>query len=61
VSPGQPDASFLLDKLTGRLGQGEGKRMPIDDVTGAPLEPSPLPQSYVDAVLAAWIRCGARE
>jgi hypothetical protein len=60
VAPGNPDASFLLDKLTGRLGAGEGKPMPIDPETGAPLEPSPLPPRYVDGVLVPWIRAGAK-
>jgi hypothetical protein len=60
VAPGQPDASFLLDKLSGRLRHGEGKPMPIDAETGAPLEPSPLPAGYVEQVLVPWIRSGAR-
>jgi hypothetical protein len=59
VTPGQPDASFLLDKLSGRLGRGEGKPMPIDEETGAPIEPSPLPEGYVEHVLVPWIRSGA--
>jgi hypothetical protein len=34
--------SFLLAKLVGPLGDGEGKRMPLDADTGAPLRPSPI-------------------
>jgi hypothetical protein len=59
VSPGQPDASFLLDKLRGTLGAGEGKPMPIDATTGAPPVESPLPQGYLERVLVPWIRAGA--
>jgi hypothetical protein len=59
IAPGKPDASFLLDKLGGRLGHGEGKPMPIDAETGAPIEPSPLPPGYVEKVLVPWISAGA--
>jgi hypothetical protein len=58
VSPGNPDASFLLEKLRGRLGAAEGKPMPIDAETGAPLEPSPLPPGYLN-LLDRWISAGA--
>ena len=60
VKPGDPQASFLLDKLTGRLGSvQEGKRMPIDVDTGAPVVPSPLPPEFVEQVLEPWIAAGA--
>jgi hypothetical protein len=61
VTPGAPDASFLLDKLRGTLRQGEGKSMPLDADTGAPIVPSPLPPSYVDQVLVKWIAEGAKD
>jgi hypothetical protein len=61
VSPGAPDASFLLDKLRGTLRAGEGKSMPLDAETGAPIVPSPLPPSYVDQVLVKWIAEGAKD
>jgi hypothetical protein len=59
VKPGDPDGSFLVDKLRGRLSHGEGKRMPIDANTGAPIEPSPIDQQYLDAILIPWIQGGA--
>jgi hypothetical protein len=61
VVPGTPDASFLLDKLSGHLRQDEGKRMPLDAVTGAPIEPSPISSAFMDDVLVPWIRNGAKE
>jgi hypothetical protein len=61
VTPGAPDASFLLDKLRGTLRQGEGKSMPIDAETGAPIVPSPLPPGYVERVLVRWIAEGAKD
>jgi hypothetical protein len=61
VAPGQPDASFLLEKLRGRLGASEGKAMPIDTETGAPVEPSPLPPDYIEKVLVPWIASGAKD
>lgn len=59
VKPGDATASMLVHKLTGRLGHKEGKRMPIDHETGEPLDPSPLPQWFVDATLVPWILAGA--
>ena len=59
VQPGDPAASFLVDKLEGRLRPGEGKAMPIDPQTGAPSSPSPLPPAFVDTVLKRWIEAGA--
>jgi hypothetical protein len=59
VAPGAPASSFLVDKLTGRLGPREGKRMPIDAQTGAPIDPSPIDPGYVERILTAWIAAGA--
>jgi hypothetical protein len=60
VKPGAPGASFLLDKLTGRLGPvQDGKQMPIDVDTGAPAVPSPLPPNFIEQVLEPWIAAGA--
>lgn len=61
VAPGDPAASFLLDKLGGALGPREGKAMPLDADTGVPIEPSPLPAGYVDDVLRPWILAGAAD
>ncbi|HZS39873.1 MAG TPA: hypothetical protein VFF06_23730 [Polyangia bacterium] len=61
VKPGDASASFLVDKLTGALGPREGKPMPIDAQTGAPILPSPIDRAYVDAILAPWIAAGAPE
>lgn len=59
VVPGDPDRSYLLDKLHGTLAAGEGKAMPLDPQTGAPLETSPLPRGFVDHALPSWIARGA--
>ncbi len=59
VRPGDPAASFLLDKLAGTLGPREGKPMPIDPVTGAPIHPNPLGADYVEGILRPWIAAGA--
>ncbi|MEE2788448.1 MAG: hypothetical protein VX589_13980 [Myxococcota bacterium] len=48
VVPGEPDASFLMRKLTGPT-LGEGLPMPIDDA---------LTQPYVD-MIERWIEQGA--
>jgi hypothetical protein len=61
VLPGDPQASMLVHKLTGRVGPKEGKTMPIDPDTGAPVEPSPLPPNFIDGALIPWIAAGARE
>ncbi len=59
VKSGDAQVSFLLDKLAGRLGPvEEGKRMPIDADTGAPVVPSPLSSDFMD-VLERWIAAGA--
>ena len=59
VQPGHPEASLLVDKLTGRLGPREGKPMPLDATTGEPIVPSPLEPGFVDGTLARWIAAGA--
>jgi hypothetical protein len=55
-----PDGSFVVDKLTGRLSGHDGKRMPIDPISGNPQEPSPLPPGFVENTLVPWIATGAR-
>ena len=52
VVPGDPDRSFLLRKLLGQLGAGEGSRMPL---VGTPLSPSSLD------LVRRWIAAGAPE
>jgi hypothetical protein len=61
VKPNDPAASFLVDKLTGKLGPSEGKAMPLDDMTGAPLVPSPIDPAYIETILKPWIAAGARD
>ena len=50
VAPGDPDRSFLLQKLDGTLGAGEGQRMPQVG--------SALPAAAIDLV-RRWIAAGA--
>lgn len=57
VAPGDPERSLLLLKLTGALGPGQGKRMPIDPRTHEPADT--LSEHWVGAVLARWIEAGA--
>jgi hypothetical protein len=59
VAPGDPSASFLLAKVAGPLRPGEGKPMPLDPDTGAPLRPSPITRDFVGQVLRPWIQAGA--
>lgn len=59
VAPFDVNGSFLVHKLSGPTGPKEGKRMPLDPVTGEPLKHSPLPSRFVDDVLAKWIEAGA--
>lgn len=59
VSPGDPARSFLLAKLTGALGPNEGKAMPIDVDTGAPILPSPVSSGFIHDTLEPWIAAGA--
>lgn len=58
VKPGDSAQSFLVDKLTGSLQHGEGKAMPIDATTGAPMRPSPLAE-WTETKLMRWIDAGA--
>jgi hypothetical protein len=59
VEPGDSAASFLVDKLAGSLRSGEGKPMPLNVETGAPLSPSPLPPDFIEHILKPWIQAGA--
>jgi hypothetical protein len=59
VRPGEPKASFLVDKLTGALKPDEGNSMPINAETGEPFQTSPLPSGYIEKVLKPWILAGA--
>jgi len=59
VRRGDPSQSFLVDKLNGTLRHGEGKAMPLDENTGSPIEPSPLPPQFIESVLRPWIAAGA--
>jgi hypothetical protein len=59
VKPGDPAASFLVDKLAGSLRSGEGKPMPLDVESGAPLSPSPLLPDFIEKILKPWIQAGA--
>jgi hypothetical protein len=61
VMPGEPARSFVVDKLTGKLGPTEGKNMPLDPETGAPTEPTQEDRRFVTEVLLPWIRAGARD
>lgn len=60
VEPGQPARSFLIDKLTRRLVEGEGKPMPLDPETGKPKDPSSV-AGFVERTLVPWIEQGARD
>lgn len=59
VKPGDAAASFLVDKLAGSLRSDEGKTMPLDVESGAPLNPSPLPPDFIEKILKPWIQAGA--
>ena len=59
VVPGGPERSFLMDKLLGTLTEDEGKAMPLDPDTGAPLQASTLPAGFVETTLTEWIARGA--
>ena len=59
IKPFDPDASFIIAKLTGKLGDREGKAMPVDPETGAPLRPIPFDPSFVEDVMRPWIAAGA--
>jgi hypothetical protein len=59
VKPGDPDASVLVAKLTGELGPREGKRMPLDPMTGVPVAHSAMDADYAKYILRPWIVAGA--
>jgi hypothetical protein len=59
VKPGDPTASFLVAKLTATQTPSEGKAMPIDPRTGAPVSMTPPAREFVDTVLRPWIEAGA--
>ena len=59
VKPGDPDASYIVAKLTGKLRDREGKPMPVDPDTGLPLKPVPFDPAFVDGALRPWILAGA--
>jgi len=61
VVPGEPEKSFLIDKLRGTLAFGEGKPMPVDPETGAPLDATSLPAGFVESTLSEWILAGAHD
>jgi hypothetical protein len=60
VDPGQPDKSFLIAKVTHKLGEGEGKPMPLDPQTGSVMIPSPI-ADFVERKLVPWIANGAKD
>jgi hypothetical protein len=57
VAPGDPDRSLLVLKLTGALGPGQGKRMPIDPRTHEPGDT--VSDHWIGTVLVPWIEAGA--
>jgi len=59
VKPGDPGESVLVVKLQGPLRASEGKLMPIDANTGAPIIPNPLGAAFIDNTLVPWIAAGA--
>jgi len=52
VAPGDPDRSFLLQKLLGQLAAGDGSRMPL---VGTPVSPANLD------LIRRWIAAGATQ
>lgn len=59
IHPGDPRRSFLVDKMNGTQGPKEGKAMPLDADTGAPLPITAAHRAFVERVLKAWISAGA--
>lgn len=60
VAPGDPDKSFLVDKLLGRkLGGREGTAMPRDPEDNRAVSPIPFDPEFIDYALLPWIRAGA--
>ena len=60
IAPFDVPNSFVLDKLDGRLGPKEGKRMPLDPETGAPVTVPSVRAAELRLLLEEWIRAGAR-
>lgn len=52
VVPGHPEQSFLIAKLRGQLGPGEGERMPLHN--------PPLSEATINAI-EDWIAAGAQQ
>lgn len=59
IAPGDPAGSFVLDKMLGKLHHREGKAMPVDPQTSAPVRPIPSDPDFIDNALIPWIRAGA--
>ena len=59
VKPGDPEASFLLAKLLGKLRDREGTAMPRDEEDDRPVSPIPFDPDFIDNALVPWIRAGA--
>lgn len=60
VAPGDPDGSFLVDKLLGRkLGGREGTAMPRDPEDNRAVSPIPFDPDFLEQALLPWIRAGA--
>lgn len=59
VKAGDPAHSFLIMKLTGTLDPTEGKAMPLDVDTGAPVMAIPILASFRSDFLEPWIAAGA--
>lgn len=61
VQPGDVANSFIINKLSGKLGPKEGKTMPLDPETGVSPDRSPLPDRFLKDVLEPWIAQGAQK
>jgi hypothetical protein len=59
VAPGDPDASFLVAKLLGKLRDREGTAMPRDEQDDRPVSPIPFDPDFIDNALVPWIKAGA--
>lgn len=61
VVPYAPEKSFLVDKMTGKLGRFEGHRMPIDEYSKEVLPYDDETRAFVERVLVPWIAAGAKD
>ena len=59
IAPGDPAGSFVVAKMLGKLHDREGKPMPVDPQTSAPVRPIPSDPDFLDNALVPWIRAGA--